>query len=109
MNKIKLAIASGKGGTGKTLLSTNLFHALQQNGNNVALVDCDAEEPNAKLFFDGLQDNEFDVKQNISVIDDKPKAFVVMQFTEQFNELFDSVIKPVCESIHEINIITFCF
>lgn len=35
---------------------------------------------------------------NISVIDDKPKAFVVMQFTEQFNELFDSVIKPVCES-----------
>jgi len=35
---------------------------------------------------------------NISVIDDRPKAFVVMQFTEQFNELFDSVIKPVCEA-----------
>ncbi len=35
---------------------------------------------------------------NISVVDDKPKAFIVMQFTEQFNELFHSVIKPVCES-----------
>ena len=26
-------------------------------------------------------------------------AFVVMQFTEQFNELFDEVILPVCESL----------
>ncbi|WP_421336520.1 hypothetical protein [Aeromonas veronii] len=34
---------------------------------------------------------------NISVSDDRPKAFVVMQFTEKFNELYDNVIKPVCE------------
>lgn len=75
MNKIKLAIASGKGGTGKTLLSTNLFHALQQNGNNVALVDCDAEEPNAKLFFSAEIDNEIEVKQNIPVIDESKCTF----------------------------------
>ncbi|MGF1864962.1 hypothetical protein L4D15_06725 [Enterovibrio norvegicus] len=36
---------------------------------------------------------------DITVRDDKPKAFVVMQFTEQFNELYENVIKPVCESI----------
>ncbi|MCL2415095.1 MAG: nucleoside 2-deoxyribosyltransferase [Bacteroidales bacterium] len=27
----------------------------------------------------------------------KPKAFVVMQFTEEYNELYNEVIKPVCE------------
>ena len=26
-------------------------------------------------------------------------AFVVMQFTEQFNELYDEVIRPVCEGL----------
>lgn len=75
MNTFKLAIASGKGGTGKTLLSTNLFHVLQQNGENVAIVDCDAEEPNAKLFFNGNNDNEIEVKQNIPVIDDSKCTF----------------------------------
>jgi len=27
----------------------------------------------------------------------KPKAFVVMQFSEEYNELYNQVIKPVCE------------
>ena len=40
---IKIAIASGKGGTGKTLVATNLLHALQQQNQEVVLVDCDAE------------------------------------------------------------------
>jgi predicted nucleotide-binding protein len=26
-----------------------------------------------------------------------PKAFIVMQYTEEYNELFNEVIKPVCE------------
>ena len=47
IKKIKIAIASGKGGTGKTFVSTNLFYTLQQEGTDVTLVDCDAEEPNA--------------------------------------------------------------
>jgi len=47
---VKIAIASGKGGTGKTFISTNLFNVLQKQEMNLALVDCDAEEPNAKLF-----------------------------------------------------------
>ncbi|WP_191860743.1 TIR domain-containing protein [Hanstruepera ponticola] len=28
----------------------------------------------------------------------KPKAFIVMQFTEDYNQLYTEVIKPVCES-----------
>ncbi len=42
-----ICIASGKGGTGKTTIATNL--AVSLNGN-VQLLDCDVEEPNAHLF-----------------------------------------------------------
>jgi MinD superfamily P-loop ATPase len=41
-----ISVASGKGGTGKTTVSTNLAYCLQ----NVTLVDCDVEEPNAHIF-----------------------------------------------------------
>lgn len=34
---------------------------------------------------------------NFHVETEKPKAFIVMQFTEQYNELYGSVIKRVCE------------
>jgi MinD superfamily P-loop ATPase len=47
MVNVKISIASGKGGTGKTLVATSLAASL----NNVQLVDCDVEEPNAYLFF----------------------------------------------------------
>lgn len=42
-----ISVASGKGGTGKTTISTNL--ALSLDGK-VKLLDCDVEEPNAHLF-----------------------------------------------------------
>ncbi len=45
-----LAVASGKGGTGKTTVSVNLARAL---GSEVRLLDCDVEEPNAHLFLMG--------------------------------------------------------
>ncbi|MDZ4169713.1 MAG: 4Fe-4S binding protein [Coriobacteriia bacterium] len=45
-----LAIASGKGGTGKTLLATNISALCADVGERVALVDCDAEAPNDHLF-----------------------------------------------------------
>jgi len=49
---MKIAIASGKGGTGKTTLSTNLASYLSKN-NQVVLVDLDVEEPNSGLFLNG--------------------------------------------------------
>ena len=47
---MKLAIASGKGGTGKTTLATNLALVAFQQGNAVSLLDCDVEEPNCHIF-----------------------------------------------------------
>lgn len=42
-----IAVASGKGGTGKTTIATNLAKSI---GNSVQLIDCDVEEPNSHLF-----------------------------------------------------------
>ncbi len=47
---LKIAVASGKGGTGKTTVATNLTWVASGNGQNVAYVDCDVEEPNGHLF-----------------------------------------------------------
>ncbi len=46
-----VAVASGKGGTGKTLVATNLAVALARGGRDVVLIDCDVEAPNDHLFF----------------------------------------------------------
>jgi len=45
-----LAVASGKGGTGKTTVSVNMARMW---GSDVQLLDCDVEEPNAHLFLKG--------------------------------------------------------
>lgn len=47
---MKIAVASGKGGTGKTLLSTNLAWWIASQGRPVTYVDCDVEAPNGGLF-----------------------------------------------------------
>ncbi len=62
-------MASGKGGTGKTFLATNLFHALKQDGHSLTLLDCDAEEPNAALFFKGLFQSTAEVALRVPEID----------------------------------------
>jgi MinD superfamily P-loop ATPase len=47
---MRIAIASGKGGTGKTTITINLALSLEAAGLPVQVVDCDVEEPNAALF-----------------------------------------------------------
>lgn len=42
-----IAVASGKGGTGKTTIAANLAKSI---GEGVQLIDCDVEEPNSHLF-----------------------------------------------------------
>jgi MinD superfamily P-loop ATPase len=72
---IKVAIASGKGGTGKTLVSTNLFYLYQQLDHQVTLVDCDAEEPNDMVFFSGDILKSAEVNQKVPVIDESKCTF----------------------------------
>jgi len=53
---MKIAIASGKGGAGKTSLSTNLC-ALLAGSTDVVLADLDVEEPDSAIFFNtGFQE-----------------------------------------------------
>lgn len=67
---LTIAVASGKGGTGKTLISTNLFNTLQKYSYQVTLVDCDAEEPNACQFIGSKTGKSMEVTQEVPVIDE---------------------------------------
>lgn len=52
----KIAIASGKGGTGKTTVSVNLFHYIWKYlTESIQLIDCDVEEPNDAIFFQNTE------------------------------------------------------
>jgi MinD superfamily P-loop ATPase len=49
---LKISIASGKGGTGKTLVATSMAVSLASPASGqITIADCDVEEPNAYLFF----------------------------------------------------------
>ena len=66
---MKIAVASGKGGTGKTFVATSLFHTLLKRGFPATLVDCDAEAPNAALFFNTHDGQAVEIFQKVPVID----------------------------------------
>jgi len=44
-----ISVASGKGGTGKTMVATSLVLSIK-GSESVQLLDCDVEEPDARLF-----------------------------------------------------------
>ncbi|QNF17185.1 hypothetical protein FT669_09040 [Aeromonas jandaei] len=64
--------------------------------NNVEMLSWNYQVTRSPIAFNVFGSGSAEI-YDISVLDDKPKAFVVMQFTEKFNELYDNVIKPVCE------------
>lgn len=47
---MKIVVASGKGGTGKTTVATNLARLASEAGLTTAYLDCDVEAPNGHLF-----------------------------------------------------------
>ncbi len=63
---MKLAIASGKGGTGKTSLACALARAL---GPGAALLDCDVEEPDCALFLKPEMESEKEFSVPVPMID----------------------------------------
>jgi MinD superfamily P-loop ATPase len=60
---MKIAIASGKGGTGKTTVATNLAWTIASEGDSVSYIDCDVEEPNGHIFLKP----EIDAKQTATM------------------------------------------
>ncbi len=66
-----IAVASGKGGTGKTTVAVSLYNMLSDHlDGKVQLIDCDVEEPNDLLFFQSpdLVDTKT-INKNLPVID----------------------------------------
>ncbi len=63
-----ISIASGKGGTGKTTVATNL--AVSLSDKNVKLLDCDVEEPNAHLFINPVMDKKETITTPVPEIDE---------------------------------------
>ena len=63
-----ISIASGKGGTGKTTVATNL--ALSLTGD-VQLLDCDVEEPNAHLFINPAFEKTEVVAASVPEVDEE--------------------------------------
>ena len=64
-----LAIASGKGGTGKTLVATSLALALKDDCQ-VQLLDCDVEEPNAHIFLQPEIEDSRPVAISVPAVDE---------------------------------------
>lgn len=66
---MKIAIASGKGGTGKTTVATNLAALLSEQGSRVTYVDCDVEAPNGHLFLHPETEQETQVNRPVPIVD----------------------------------------
>lgn len=62
-----LAIASGKGGTGKTTVSVNLAWGI---GSEAMLLDCDVEEPNAHIFLTPQFDESIPFSLSVPQVDE---------------------------------------
>jgi len=61
-----IAVASGKGGTGKTTVATNLARVSE---TEIYLLDCDVEEPNDHLFLKGELKREVKVNMPVPTVD----------------------------------------
>jgi MinD superfamily P-loop ATPase len=70
-----ISVLSGKGGTGKTTVATNLAYAAE----GAAYVDCDVEEPNGFIF----------LKPEISI-------------KEKVNVMVPSVAEDICSSLWNV-------
>jgi len=68
---MQVTIASGKGGTGKTTVATNLAVTAAWGGQQVHLLDCDVEEPNCHLFVQPEITRRETVTVPVPVIDEK--------------------------------------
>ncbi|MBN1306592.1 MAG: P-loop NTPase [Chitinispirillaceae bacterium] len=87
-----IAVASGKGGTGKTTFSVNLAYVLAGENKKVRLLDCDVEEPNDYLFVKPVFTETHDVHVSKPVLD-KDKCTGCGKCAEACNYKAIAVIK----------------
>jgi MinD superfamily P-loop ATPase len=69
--KITIAVASGKGGTGKTTVSANLARAAAEAGYKATYLDCDVEEPNGHLFLKPHLERRYPVTIPVPLVDEQ--------------------------------------
>jgi MinD superfamily P-loop ATPase len=84
--KLRIAISSGKGGTGKTFVASNIAAVLAESAsdllqdcdkgteNAIRYLDCDVEEPNGHLFLKPVISEEVDVMLTSPVGIDEDKC-----------------------------------
>lgn len=78
--KAVLAVASGKGGVGKTSVATNLALALAERGLATGLLDCDIYGPNIATAFDHYQQPSLSHDRKIVPIEHGRLALMSMGF-----------------------------
>ena len=66
-----IAIASGKGGTGKTTVAVNMAAVLSRASISVRLMDCDVEEPNAHIFLQPIMTSRESAFVPVPVVDEE--------------------------------------
>ncbi len=66
----RIAVASGKGGTGKTTIATNLALVAASQGLDVSYLDCDVEEPNGHIFLKPEIETTTPVNVSVPVVDE---------------------------------------
>jgi MinD superfamily P-loop ATPase len=69
IRRMRIAVASGKGGTGKTTVATNLAYVASQDGSTVAYLDCDVEEPNGHIFLQPEVEEQRPIEKLVPEID----------------------------------------
>ena len=62
--RMRIVISSGKGGTGKTLVATNVASAFERMDRKVTYLDCDVEEPDGHLFLKPV----FTSQENVTIL-----------------------------------------
>jgi MinD superfamily P-loop ATPase len=99
--ELKIAISSGKGGTGKTFIASNIATVLSDSlpnsnklyGNKISYLDCDVEEPNGHLFLKPYIYDEEDVMLSSPVGVDENKCTGCRKCAEVCNYNAIAVIK----------------
>ena len=96
-SEMKITIASGKGGTGKSSLSTSLASYLADTGQSVALYDCDVEEPNCHLLLSERKYSERELSIKIPGLSDPESCTKCGKCASvcRFNALASLKTKPI--------------